>query len=316
MEELKHSILKVLAYFDIFSYPLLQNEIHYYLDQQIPAEELPPALGQLTSLGIIYYINGFYTLQNDTGLIRKRIDDNARAERLLPKARMVCNLLSYFPFVRAIAISGSLSKNVAYPGADFDYFIITKTNRLWVTRSMLILLRKCSAIVGKQDWFCLNYFIDESCLQIQEQNIYTATEMLTLILTRHNPTSQLFLEANNWVNQFYPNYLHKKSALGASASTNLIKKALEFMLHLAFINKLDNWLMHRTVTRLKRKKETGKLIFRGKELQLPLSDKHYCKHNPDFFQAEVLQAHAQKMDHIIRKHQLSVPQTKASFAGQ
>jgi hypothetical protein len=316
MEVLKHSILKVLTYFDIFSYPLLQNEIHYYLDQQTSPEALPPALGQLTDAEIIYCIEGYYSLRNDAGLVHKRIEDNTRAEALLPKARMVCNFLSYFPFVRAIGISGSLSKNVAYPGADFDYFIITKANRLWIARTILALLSRCSAIVGKQEWLCLNYFIDESCLQIPEQNIYTATEIFTLILTRQNPTSQLFLEANNWVNQFYPNYRHKRSALQACASPNLVKKAVETRLGLALINTVDNWLMNWTISRLKKKKESGELVLKGKELQLPLSDKHYCKHNPAYFQEEVLNAYAKKMDILIKRYRLPGPVTKASFAEQ
>lgn len=316
MEELKHSILKVLTYFDIFSYPLLQNEIHYFLDRQISSEALPPALAELTEPGIIYCIEGYYSLRNDGGLIRKRMDDNTQAEVLLPKARMVCNLLSYFPFVRTIAISGSLSKNVAYPGADFDYFVITKANRLWVTRTLLLLVRRCSILVGKQDWFCLNYFIDESCLQIPEQNIYTATEIITLIHTRTNATSQSFLEANNWVCQFYPNFLQQKAAMPVPAATSLVQKALESLLNLAFMNQLDTWLMHLTMNRLKRRKKAGKLVINGKEGQLPLSDKHYCKHNPEYFQAEVLDAHAKKMDQLIHTYQLHVVLSKPAFARQ
>lgn len=89
------------------------------------------------------------------------------------------------------------------------------------------------------------------------------------------------------------------------------------MLNLAFMNKLDNWLMHFTVNRLKRRKEAGKMVpIRGKVPQLPLSERHYCKHNPAYFQAEVLQAHAERMDHLLSKHRLPAPQPGASFAGR
>jgi hypothetical protein len=316
MDGLEYSILRVLAYFDVFHYPLLKNEINYFLDQHLPSEALDPVLDQLIAAGIIYNIDGFYTLHNDAGLIHKRIDENKRAALLLPKARKVSNLLYYFPFVRVIGISGSLSKNVADPDADFDYFVITQAGRLWITRTILILLRRCSMLVGKQEWLCMNYFIDESCLQIQEQNIYTATEILTLILTKNNPTSHSFLEANNWVNRYFPNYLHKKLALQEAGSTNLVKKALEAMLNLAFFNQVENWLMQLTVSRLTKRKKAGKLVTpKGKELLLPLSDKHYCKHNPEYLQADVLKAHAEKLDTLIKRYDAVTPLIKASSVG-
>jgi hypothetical protein len=317
MDRLAYSILKVLSYFDIFHYPLTQREINYFLDQPLPPEAMSPALNHLLHAGIIYKREGFYSLHNDTGYVQKRKKENYRAAALLPKARMVSNLLNGFPFVRAIGISGSLSKNVADPYADFDFFIITQVNRLWVARTLLILLRRCSILVGKQDWFCLNYFIDESCLLIPEQNIYTATEILTLIITRNNQTTHAFLEANNWVNAYYPNYLHKKTALKETGSANTIKKVIEFLLFPAFINHLDTWLMHLTVNRLVKRKKAGKMQpIRGKEMHLPLADKHYCKHDPAYFQADVLGAHADKLQAALEKYQQATAAVKPAFEGQ
>jgi hypothetical protein len=85
-----------------------------------------------------------------------------------------------FPFVRGIGISGSLSKNYADEDADIDFFIITSRNHLWIARTFLHGLKKLSFLVGKQDWYCMNYFIDEEALVIAEKNIFTATEVVTL----------------------------------------------------------------------------------------------------------------------------------------
>jgi hypothetical protein len=302
MEELKYSILKVLTYFDIFNYPLLPGEISFFLDRETPPENLSQALGTLVKEETIFYIEGYFTLHNDVGLIQKRIDENKRAAELLPKAKLVSNLLYYFPFVRAVGISGSLSKNVADPQADFDYFIITKANRLWISRTLLMLLRRCSALVGKEDWFCLNYFIDECCLQIPEQNIYTATELLTLIITKNNQTGHLFLDANNWVYRYYPHYQSKKTDLRESESTNLVKKAIESVLDISLFNRLDNWIMDRSAIRLKNKKMAGRLLdLKGREVQLPLIDKHYCKPNPYYFQTKVLGSFTEKLNATLQK---------------
>lgn len=312
MEGLEYSILKVLTYFDVFSYPLSSQEIHLFLDQEIPPEALPPVLKQLTYAGIIYQLEGYYSVHNDSSLVAKRKRENKRAGLLLPKARMVSKILLYFPFVRAIGISGSLSKYVANQEADFDYFIITQTNRLWVTRTLMVLLRRSSCLVGKQDWLCLNYYIDESCLQIPEQNIYTATEIVTLIITQPTQTSHMFLDANAWVNRYYPNY-KLQQPLQQACPNNLVKKVLESLLNPEFLNRIDTWLMDLTVNRLKKRKEVGKLVTnKGKQLELPLFDRHYCKHNPDFFQAEVLKSHQEKLHILIKKYQESIQDYQAA----
>ncbi|MGV3504791.1 MAG: hypothetical protein ACO1O1_13870 [Adhaeribacter sp.] len=259
----------------------------------------------LSQQKFIYQLEDYYSLHNDPGLATRRKSENKRAQALLPKARMISRLLHYIPFVRAISISGSLSKNVASPEADFDYFIITQTNRLWIARTLLALLIRCSYLVGKQDWFCLNYYIDESRLQIPEQNIYTATEIVTLIISRPNPTTYLFLDANAWVSEYYPNYQVHQTGLKAP-TLNVFRSGLELLFNLAIPDKVDTWLMNKTVGRLKKKKATGNLVTdRGKVLELPLCDRHYCKHNPDFLQAEVLRSYQQKLDLLLSKYQES-----------
>jgi hypothetical protein len=304
MKGLEYSILKVLAYFDVFNYPLLAREVNFYLDLETAPEDLSPALEQLTGAGIIFNFGDYYTLQNDEKLIQKRIKANNKAAVLLPKAKFISDLLYIIPFVRAIGISGSLSKHVAHKDCDFDFFIITKANRLWTTRAFLMLMRRCSALVGKRHWFCLNYYIDEDSLQIPEQNIFTATELFTLILPQTNQTGRLFLEANHWVDRFYPHYHGKMAAFPQPAATHPIKKAMESILNIPLFNHLDDWIMYWSTTRLIKKKRAGTLLdLKGRECQLPLVGKHYCKPNPVYFQAKVMGRYTEKLNTTLQKFQ-------------
>ena len=52
------------------------------------------------------------------------------AATLLARAEKIAKLFYKFPYVRAVGVSGSVSKNFADENADIDYFIITKANRL------------------------------------------------------------------------------------------------------------------------------------------------------------------------------------------
>jgi predicted nucleotidyltransferase len=51
------------------------------------------------------------------------------AVKHIKKAKAVAKFLSWFPYIRGIAISGSLSKNFADENSDLDFFIITAANR-------------------------------------------------------------------------------------------------------------------------------------------------------------------------------------------
>ena len=299
MTKLDHSVLGILVYYDIFSYPLLEPEICDHLNQQTLPDAVAQSLHYLSATGLIHKVGPYYTLQNNSFLIERRENGNNIAATLLPQAKGISRFLYLFPFVRAVGISGSLSKNYADENSDFDYFIIAKTNRLWIASTLLGLFKKLSYITGKQHCFCMNYYIDESYLEIPEHNIFTATELFTLKAGSGQKTISKFLNANTWVRQFYSNYSSERKASELSPLGSLFKNTLEFLLNNIGGNYLDNWLMRKAVTRWKKKKASGKLVdLNGNPINLYLTDKHFCKHNPRYFQAKIVSAYSERMQHI------------------
>src|SRR5438105_3488234 len=107
------SILKVLAYFDIFNYPLSKEEIFFFLDQKMHPDKVDVALQQLVTCERIFMLGDFYSLRNDNFLRDRRIAGNTKALQVLKKAYDIGAFLYRFPYVRGIGISGSLSKNFA-----------------------------------------------------------------------------------------------------------------------------------------------------------------------------------------------------------
>src|SRR6201985_1615061 len=181
LSEIKENILATLAYFDMFNYPLSRAEIYLFLKSKHHYELFEDALRCLLNDAVIHQCDRFYTLKNDHYTILRRNDGNKKAAELIKIAEKVGDFLIRFPFVRGIAISGSLSKNFADDESDIDLFIITAKNRLWIARTIMHLFKKLSFLVNKEHFFCMNYFIDEQGLEIVEKNIYTATEIVTLI---------------------------------------------------------------------------------------------------------------------------------------
>lgn len=122
----------------------------------------------LVDANYLYQYGHYYSISTNTDFIIQREENTRRALQIMPMARRMTKIISWFPFVRAVLISGSLSKNVITPDGDIDYFIITGRGRLWVTRTLLVLFKKIF-LLNSHKYFCINYFIDDTHLEIEEK---------------------------------------------------------------------------------------------------------------------------------------------------
>ena len=299
IEKTESCILKMLAYFSVFDYPLTKDEIKRFLPPKARTTAIENALARLVMGRSIYKADEFYLLQDDLQLVKRRRDNNLRAKQLLPKAIRIGKFLSRFPYVTGVGISGSLSKMDAHEKADFDFFIVTKANRLWIARTIMHLFKKLTFITGKQHLYCMNYYLDEKALQLRDQNIYTAVEAITLI-----PVSgkgiQDFFAANNWVSEWFADYSLTTNDHQFKKATSGVKKVIEWVLNNKIGNRLDNYLMKVTTRRWKNKEEHRRLNYEGKEMAL-VTGKHYAWSNPGSFQEKITGLYDKKIIELKSK---------------
>lgn len=293
----KKDILATLSYFDIFDYPLTQTEIAQFLKADYSHEEFSEDLRILTMENWIYKFDEFYMLHNNYSLVQKRRRGNARAKTMLKTAENIAAFLSTFPFVKGVAVSGSLSKNFADENSDIDFFIITEKNKLWLARTFMHCFKKIAILQKKQDLFCMNYYIDEKMLQIKEKNIYTATEIVTLLPLRGIEVFKDFFVENAWSKTFLPNHSLRISYVEETKSP-VLKKAIEFILRNPAGNLLDSFLMKLSVFQWNKKTRSGKLNKRGVLMSLDAS-KHHAKPNPLLFQKKFMDVYEKKIFNLL-----------------
>ncbi|HEV8287257.1 MAG TPA: hypothetical protein VGQ09_23275 [Chitinophagaceae bacterium] len=280
------TILKTLAYFDIFDYPLNEKEIKNFLTVEINDSAFRLAIQRLISGGVIYKLGEFYSLKNNRQMVEKRLQGNLRAQKLVPKAIKIGSFLYKFPYVRAIGISGSLSKNYADEKADIDFFVITKANRLWITRTILHLFKKLTFLFGKQHFYCMNYFIDEQALMIEEKNIYTATEIVTLLPVSGSEVMNLFFATNNWVKEWFPFHVPVRH-LNIPDKSSMFKKVAEWLFDARIGGWVDDLLFKWTTQRWRNKEKRGQKNAKGRVMNL-VTCKHFSKSNPEEFQERII----------------------------
>lgn len=304
MSEIEENILSALAYFDLFSYPLNRGEIYLFLPVKCEMNNFNYALNRLVNEQHIYRIEKFYSLRNDYSLIERRNKGNKHAAELMITARRVCSLLAKFPYVRGIGISGSLSKNFADAEADIDLFIITAKNRLWVARTFMHAFKKLTFLFNKQHYFCMNYYIDEQNLQIPEKNIYTATEVVTLIPLQGDVQFVDFFAANAWSRLFLPNNVMRVSRAKPEPK-NWLKTGVEKMLNNKFGNWLDNHLWKTTAGRWDKKTASKKRNIKGQVMAME-TGKHFAKPDPEDFQNKLIKRYQVSVANVVKENHHSL----------
>ena len=196
------NVRATLIYFDIFEHPLTESELHRFFPEPITDSEMRINLAKHK----IRSKDGYYHVRSDDWIVELRKERERKARLMLLASRLVGSVIGQFPFVKAVFLSGSLSKGVNNGDADLDLFLVSKENRLWICRSIITCFKKF-LLLNKKRFLCPNYILAEDHLEIPEKNIFTATELVTLrplYLSDGSLGSRLYA-CNSWVESFYPN---------------------------------------------------------------------------------------------------------------
>jgi predicted nucleotidyltransferase len=299
LSAVRENILETLAYFDMFNYPLTRAEIYLFLKKKYSSDFFDDALKCLLAGGAIFQFDRFYTLKKDHSISARRNAGNKKAGELIKIAKKVGNILIRFPYVRGIAISGSLSKNFADEHSDIDLFIITAKNRLWIARTLMHCFKKLTFLVNKEHYFCMNYYVDEQHLEIAEKNIYTAIEIGTLIPLEGDIVFERFYAANAWTMNFLPNK-NMRMASAKAAKTRGLKWLFEQIFNILPGSAIDTLLMKITAARWLRKTLKHRLNSHGAVLAMA-TGKHFAKPDPGNFQANLLLRYEHKVSRLLKE---------------
>lgn len=203
--DIETAIINTVSYVDAFDYPLTLAEIHRYLIQhRSTSEGVAGALAQGSLVPDRLDRSGdYFMLPGRERVVAIRRQRQAIALQLWPEARRYGRIIARMPFVRMVAVTGSLAVNNAGPGEDIDYLIVTADDHLWVCRAFVILVVRWAAKNGLD--ICPNYFLAERSLHIQTQNLYTAHELTQMVPLSGMPVYQSLRKANQWTQGFLPN---------------------------------------------------------------------------------------------------------------
>ena len=198
---LERAILEALTYSDIFDYPLRFDELHRYLPVRAEANELEIALSSLN--GQVNRHGEFYVLAGRDEVVEIRKQREARSRKLLPIALRYGRILGALPFIRMVALTGSLAVMNVSKQADFDYMLVTVQGRVWTARAFALLFNRIVRPFGHT--ICPNLIVSESALEWPLHDLYSARELIQMIPITGLDTYRKILEVNMWAQEILPN---------------------------------------------------------------------------------------------------------------
>ncbi|MGH1385928.1 nucleotidyltransferase domain-containing protein [Kordia sp.] len=257
--------------------------------------------------GIIFNFDGFYIDVNNPDRVERRLKGNEMARNIMPKAIKVSRKIAKFPYVKGVCLSGALSKGFYDDDGDFDFFIITEPNRLWIARTLLVLYKKIFLLNSKK-YFCVNYFISTDKLEISEQNLFTATEIATLIPLYGTDVFNDFLTKNQWATPYFPNKPSPKMSTIRDTEKGWFSKMIQNAFNGSFGLKLDQYLQKLTIKKWRRKFKN----LAQEDFNIAMkSTRHVSKHHPQNYQNKVITRLNERYSEVIKEYNLKYPEKHA-----
>ncbi|MCX6767086.1 MAG: hypothetical protein NT170_04935 [Candidatus Moranbacteria bacterium] len=286
---LPKNILSTIIYYDILNFPLTSFEIWKYLIAEMEIRS-PSGRSNLQTLGEIVEalegdnlksrieeFRGFYFLRKQKNsvflkgrqdLVERRIQCDKNSAVKFEIAGRAAWWLRFVPFLRMIAVTGTLAMKNCEKDSDIDFFVVLEKGRIFTGRLLVTVMVQ---LLGKRRYgkkiknrICLNYFITTDSLEIERQDLFAANEYSFIYPLFGHDVFQKFCETNaGWMKKIKPNWQvpNLKPAryfIEHGKASSAIQKILENLINFLWGDRIEAWQRRRQIARIKRNPLTQK----------------------------------------------------------
>lgn len=211
---LERAFLQSVLYASLFDYPVTLSQLRDGLIGE-RADEPTLARCYLTSdllQATVECAEGYYFPRGRSDLLETRRRREGASRQLLENSARALAFVRKMPFVRMVALSGSLAHMNAEGGADLDLFVVTRPARVW---SVMVTALVVARLMGWRRQLCLNYIVSERALLVGPADLFCANQIVHLQPLDGHEVYRAFLESNRFIERFYPNFRPKAPASAA-----------------------------------------------------------------------------------------------------
>lgn len=213
LQRVETAILQTLGYSSIFNYPLSLYQVSNFLlsKRRVSLNVLTSSLNYLIKSSKVKEKDGKYYLYKTKTVPWE--DRRKNSLTLFKSAYEIAEVLKKIPWIEFIGVTGSIAAFNAIKNDDIDLFIVTKKNRVWLTRGFVFLVLKMLGMLRTEKnparMICPNIFVGEDALSWDKskRNVYVAHEIILMHpIYDCNNIYMRFLDSNNWVFRYFGNF--------------------------------------------------------------------------------------------------------------
>ena len=274
------AVVETIAYADVFDWPAAPAEIHRYLPLAATRSDVDAVIASGELDGFVERQAGLVTLRGRSALIRARQRREVLARALWPSAIRYARAVAALPFVRMVAVTGSLAVDSTDAHEDVDLLVVTADDRLWLSRAMAMVVVRGAGLGHVR--LCPNYLLAESALEIADRSLFAARELMQMVPIAGGATYRELLQRNAWVHDWLPNATLRSPARRASGRASAIaRRCLEGALGGSIGAAIERWEMDRKVRRLTAESQSAETRY----------DRWVCKGHTEEHRHRVLAAY-------------------------
>jgi hypothetical protein len=198
------AIARTVIYASLFDYPLTLAQLHATLLESDLSEASVLSTYRLSAAlpRIVEHKDGLFFPAGRHDLVVERRRREARSRAFLAAHGPLLSVLCAMPFTRMIALSGSVAHMNLESDGDLDLFIVTRGRRVWSVTVAMVMLAK---LFRRRRTLCANFVIADSRLALEQQDLFTANQVIHLKPITGGDLYPEFLAANPFVARCYPN---------------------------------------------------------------------------------------------------------------
>lgn len=265
------SILRTLAYYDTFDYPLTVEEVWRWLYpparggvEGVTKDDVQHQVDELVQQRKLERRDGYLVLPGRSSIVQVRKIRTLANAKLWRRATTTARYLELVPFVKMIAVVNTLAIENARPDSDIDLLIITGARHIWIARmivtaivSLLGYRRHGTKIAGR---VCLSFYVTTDALDFSQlasaaPDTHFAFWTAQAVPLLDDGTYEQYRQANDWVTKLLPNawsWEWKHRLLAPNAGLRSIKQFYEIFFASPAGSWIEVWARNRQLKKMEK----------------------------------------------------------------
>lgn len=255
---LEDAIVKTVAFFDVFDYPLTVDEVsERLLGFEASREDIQHTVQKSER---ILFIDGYVVFPQRERIVALRLQNVSQDLALWKRVKKYEWIFRCVPFLHGVYVCNRLAISQGIEESDIDLFVVADTGRMFFVRTMLLVIfqifgarRHGDKIPGR---FCLSFFVDMSAADLSPlllgSDIYFAYWFLLL-----KPLYGIFdiAKMNTWIEEYFSKNILPSSSDVNFSRPNFFGDFLQWIFGGKFGNFIERRLMSWQLARAVKKSE-------------------------------------------------------------